>query len=66
MASMALSLLVLTTLALIAGALWLRSRGGSRKQATLMLVLAAVLAFNVAMWTLPGKSGESLIGAAKE
>ena len=64
MAAMALSLLVLTTLALISGALWLWRRGGSRKQVTLMLVLAAVLAFNIAMWTLPGKSGESLAGAA--
>lgn len=66
MAAMALSLLVLTTLALLSGALFLWRRGGSRKQLTLMLVLAAVLAFNIAMWTLPGKSGESLVGAGKE
>ena len=57
MASTALSLLVLTTLALVAGAGWLWRRGGSRKQVTLMLVLAAVLAFNIAMWTLPGNGG---------
>lgn len=63
----ALSLLVLTTLALVLGAVFLWRRGGSRKQVLLMLVLAAVLAANVAIWTLPGASGESLAGkAAKE
>ena len=66
MAAMALSLLVLTTLALVSGAVFLWRRGGSRKQVTLMLVLAAVLAFNIAMWTLPGKSGESLVGAGAQ
>lgn len=66
MAATALSLLVFTVISLVLGAAWLWRRGGSRKQVTLMLVLAAVLAFNVAMWTLPGKSGESLVGAAKE
>lgn len=64
MAALALSLLVLAALALVAGALWLRSRGGSRKQVTLMLVLAVVMAVNVAIWTLPGKGGESLASAA--
>jgi hypothetical protein len=66
MAAMALSLLVLTMLALLSGALFLWRRGGSRKQVTLMLVLAAVLAFNIAMWTLPGKSGESLVDAGAQ
>ncbi|MBV1688056.1 hypothetical protein KRR38_10310 [Novosphingobium sp. G106] len=66
MASLALSLLVLTTLALIVGAFWLWRRGGSRKQVTLMLVLAVVMAVNVAIWTLPGQSGQSLVSAAKE
>ena len=64
MASTALSLLVLTTLALVAGAGWLWRRGGSHKQVTLMLVLAAVLAFNIAMWTLPGNGGTSLADEA--
>jgi hypothetical protein len=59
-----LSLLVLTTLALVLGAAWLWRRGGSRKQIVLMLVLAAVLAANVAIWTLPGRSGETLVGQA--
>ena len=39
-------------------------RRGQRKQAALMLVLAAVMAVNVAIWTLPDASGEA--PAAKE
>jgi hypothetical protein len=57
----ALSLLVLTTFALVIGAAWLWRRGGSRKQVALMLVLAAVLAANVAIWTLPGPKGDALV-----
>lgn len=64
MASFALSLLVLTALALVLGAAWLWRRGGSRKQVALMLVLAAVLAINVAIWTLPGPQGTTLAGEA--
>jgi hypothetical protein len=37
-------------------------RRGLRKQAALMLVLAAVMAANVAIWTLPGKDGEAPVG----
>jgi hypothetical protein len=51
---LALSLMVLTVIALIVGAAWLWRRGGSRKQPVLMLVLAAVLVLNIAIWTLPG------------
>lgn len=64
MAATALSLLVLTVVALVAGAIWLGRRGGSRKQVVLMLVLAAVLAVNVAIWTLPNPGGQSLAGEA--
>ena len=60
----ALSLLVLMALALVAGAVWLSRRGGSRKQVALMLVLAAVMAVNVAIWTLPAEGGKSLIDEA--
>jgi uncharacterized membrane protein YqjE len=56
----ALSLMVLAIIALVAGAIWLLKRGGSRKQAVLMLVLAVVLAANVAIWTLPGPQGTTL------
>ncbi|MFA7604252.1 MAG: hypothetical protein WCY29_14710 [Novosphingobium sp.] len=57
----ALSLLVLTIVALLLGAAWLWRRGGSRKQAVLMLVLAAVMAVNVAIWTIPVPGGEALV-----
>jgi hypothetical protein len=60
----ALSLLVLTSAALVLGAAWLWRRGGSRIQIILMLVLAAVLAANVAIWTLPAPGGESLVAKA--
>ena len=52
-----LSILVLAIIALVIGAIALLRRGGSRKQAVLMLVLAAVAAINVAIWTLPGADG---------
>lgn len=61
-----LSIMVLACLGLALGALALWRRGGQRKQAVLMLVLAAVLAGNVAIWVLPGDSGKALIGAAPE
>ncbi len=59
----ALSLLVLTAIALVAGAVFLWRRG-ARKQAGLMLVLAAVLAVNVGIWTLPTASGTAPVDAA--
>lgn len=60
----ALSLLVLTMFALVIGAAWLWRRGGARKQVVLMLVLAAVMGINVAIWTLPGKGGVALVDEA--
>ena len=48
-----LSLMVLTGFALVAGALALSRRGGSRLQIALMLALAAIIAANVAIWVLP-------------
>lgn len=62
----ALSLLVLTTVALILGAVALLRRGGYRRQAVLMLVLAAVMAVNVAIWTLPTQEGSSLSSEARK
>jgi len=56
----ALSLAVLMIFALPIGAAWLWRRGGSRKQATLMLILAAILAANVAIWLIPTRGGETL------
>lgn len=59
-----LSLLVLVAIALVGGAILIWRKGGPRKQAVLMLVLAAVIAANVALWTVPGKSGEAPVSAA--
>lgn len=47
------SIAMLAAMALIWGAWALWRRGGSRKQVALMLVMAAVLAVNVAIWVLP-------------
>ncbi len=57
-----LSLMVLTALVLATGGIWLWRRGGSRKQAMLMLVLAGVVAINIAIWTLPDASGTAPLG----
>ncbi len=52
-----LSILMLAAIALVLGAaaLW-RRRGGGR-QVWLMLVLAAVLAVNIAIWVVPSGDG---------
>jgi drug/metabolite transporter superfamily protein YnfA len=55
----ALSLLVIAAVALLGGA-YLQWRRGNRKQAGLMLVLAAVMAANVAIWSVPNERGASL------
>jgi len=57
MLDFALSAMVLATITLIGGAVFLLRRGGARKQALLMLVLAAVMAGNVAIWALPDSAG---------
>jgi hypothetical protein len=49
----ALSFAMLMVFALPLGAFALWRRGGSRKQIALMLVLAAVMAANVAIWVIP-------------
>jgi uncharacterized membrane protein len=62
--NIALSLVVLTAIALVLGAIVLLRRGGQRKQALLMLVLAAVMIGNVVIATLPMTDGQSPSGAA--
>ncbi|QSR18774.1 hypothetical protein [Novosphingobium sp. KA1] len=62
----ALSLLVLVIAALVLGATALFRRGGYRRQAVLMLVLAAVMAVNVAILVVPTGRGETVAAAAKE
>jgi hypothetical protein len=53
-----LSLLILAALVLLAGALFAWRRG-LRKQAALIVALAAVMAINVGIWTLPDSSGSA-------
>lgn len=62
--NIALSLVVLTAIALVVGALVLLRRGGHRKQALLMLVLAAVMIGNAVIVTLPVPDGRSISGEA--
>lgn len=64
MLATALSLMMLAIIALSGGAIFLFRRGGARKQAALMLALAAILAVNVAIWTLPSGGGSAPISAA--
>jgi hypothetical protein len=64
MQDIALSLAMLTVIALPLGAWALYRRGGSRKQIMLMLVLAVIIAANVAIWVIPTNSGATLAGAA--
>jgi putative Ca2+/H+ antiporter (TMEM165/GDT1 family) len=51
-----LSLVMLTAVALLAGA-WFAWRRGWRRQALLMAALAFVMLANVAIWTVPDESG---------
>ena len=48
-----LSLVTLTALALVAGAIFLWRRGGAGRQVWLMLLLAVVMIANVLIWALP-------------
>lgn len=57
-----LSLLVLTSIALLGGALLLWRRRGVTRQVWLMIVLAAVMLLNVAIWTVPDSSGTAPVG----
>ncbi|MEO7914082.1 MAG: hypothetical protein ABIR23_01770 [Novosphingobium sp.] len=57
MLTTALSLMTFAIIALLLGALYLGRRGGAGKQVALMLVLAIVMAINLAIWTLPGPDG---------
>lgn len=60
MTSFVLSIAMLTAIALVFGAVALFRRG-QRKQPALMLVLAVVMIANVVIWSIPTKSGQSLV-----
>ncbi|MEO9469390.1 hypothetical protein [Parasphingorhabdus sp.] len=48
-----LSILMLSGAALVAGSIYLIRTGKNRKQGWLMLIAAAVMFMNVAIWTIP-------------
>jgi hypothetical protein len=61
-----LSLLVLTAIALTAGAIWQWRRAGASKQVWLMLVLAVVMIANVLILAIPDSSGTAPLNRATE
>ena len=61
-----LSVVVLSAIALVGGAIFLWRRGDARKQAVLMLVMAVVLIVNVLIWALPQSSGTAQGSRAAE
>ena len=66
MLSVVLSIVMLAMFALIAGAAWLWRKPGMRKQALLMLAMAAIALVNVAIWTVPDGQGRSPIARMDE
>ncbi len=58
-----LSIVVLGAIALALGAIVLWRRG-VRRQALLMLLLAAIAAANVAIWVVPNDQGKALVDAS--
>ena len=52
-----LSILMLAAIAMVLGAVYLWRQRGTSKQVWLMLVLAVVLAANVAIWVVPSVTG---------
>jgi uncharacterized membrane protein YqaE (UPF0057 family) len=52
-----LSVLVLACISMLLGAVGVGRRRGAGRQVWLMLVLAAVLAVNVAIWVVPSADG---------
>lgn len=60
MAATILSILMLAGVALLAGGLYLLVRKRDAKRGLLMLVAAAVMFGNVAIWVTPTQSGNSL------
>lgn len=62
MAGTILSILMLGGIALLAGGLHLLIRKRDRKRGMLMLVAAAVMFVNVAIWIMPTQNGQTLSG----
>jgi hypothetical protein len=64
MDDLALSLAMLAAVALIAGAIVQWRRGGASRQVWLMLLAAAVLLADVAIWVVPGGDGAAPVDRA--
>jgi hypothetical protein len=60
-----LSIVMFAAIALVLGAIALWRRGAPRLQIALMLLLAAIMAGNVAIWVIPAKDGTSLVQAER-
>lgn len=54
-----LSLVMLTALALVAGAFVYWRRTGTTKQPLLMVLLAVIAVINVLIWTIPASDGRA-------
>jgi len=61
----ALSLLMLCSIALVGGAVFLLRRG-ERLRPLLMLVLAAVMVANLVIWTMPTRQGRTLVETTRQ
>jgi hypothetical protein len=58
--------MVLAAIALVLGSAYLWRREGMRKQAVLMLIMAVVMAANVAIWAWPDANGNAPITTKPE
>jgi hypothetical protein len=61
MADIVLSIVMLSALALVAGAFFLWKRTGQIKQPALMVLLAVIAVLNVLIWTVPNADGSAPI-----
>lgn len=59
-----LSIMALAVIALAVGAVVLWRRGGRTRQVWLMLLLAAIVAGNLALWLVPYDNGQAPISVA--
>ena len=60
-----LSILALAVVGLVIGAFALWRRGGQARQVGLMLLLAAIIAGNVLIWTVPDSTGKAPVSRSQ-
>ncbi len=65
MTDIVLSIVMLSALALVAGAYFLWKRTGQVKQPVLMVLLAVIAVLNVLIWTVPNADGSAPIEKVK-